>query len=728
MPLLSTLQHRQLTGLGFVRGIIEDIQDLELDRSYTYSARNRTIANAEDAFFALHNDGTQLLTSDGTDLNSRNLSTAYDISSASATADATSAIPFSALPGVDISRDGKYVYVLEEITANISYRIRRGEMTVPHDISSLAWDAQASNDAFQFARPNSVRVAPGGRRCYIVGPTSVTQYILPSAYQTNTVDYNSNIDYTRNIGGAGGDRPQGITNNIVDLAWIANGSKALVLTTGHFIYEYSTTSAYTLNGASISDIYWDSFNFSLFDAQAGIWQEANQNKLYISTDTNSGSNSTIAEMSGLGAGTVATTFNSGTDFIVDNVQTDNLYLSYASPEMGQWLARTSSLYPEILDVAYSGGTFRTTTFGGSWTSSVTTGSRIRMEGLSAATHTGITDITRVTGDTFRSSSNDYTSATEFNRVITVNGATAEMGQMLQAVRAGATVTIDEPQTAQGTYTFTFAGGFTESSPGTWSASLVSDEGFNITGITRVAIALTDVVNTPIREFTVNNITSAVNGATTADEGDTLNIFLQTKGYVDGKVYPFTVTGVSDADINSNLNLAGAFSTLTDDLTGTLQVVGSSETLQVEILADAAVDGAETLTITLDDYPDVDYAVAIADTSLPPATFALSTSAPNNQISEGAGFDIFLTTTFVADNTTVAYSVTGIQSSDLDSFASGLSGSFLISGNSASLPFGIVFDSQSEPDETFTLTLAATDSAGNATGSPSISVTILANTT
>jgi len=91
------------------------------------------------------------------------------------------------------------------------------------------------------------------------------------------------------------------------------------------------------------------------------------------------------------------------------------------------------------------------------------------------------------------------------------------------------------------------------------------------------------------------------------------------------------------------------------------------------------------------------------------------------INEGGSISFTVTTTGIANGTTVGYTVTGISSADLSSGS--LTGNISISSNTGSVTFGIAADSLTEGSETLTITLAATDSAGNSTGSLSSSAVI-----
>ena len=81
----------------------------------------------------------------------------------------------------------------------------------------------------------------------------------------------------------------------------------------------------------------------------------------------------------------------------------------------------------------------------------------------------------------------------------------------------------------------------------------------------------------------------------------------------------------------------------------------------------------------------------------------------------------MTTTGVTPNTTVGYTITGIDAADIS--LSSLTGTIAINNNSGSVSFTAVADTTTEGNETVTLTLDATDGNGASTGSPSDTVVI-----
>jgi hypothetical protein len=183
-------------------------------------------------------------------------------------------------------------------------------------------------------------------------------------------------------------------------------------------------------------------------------------------------------------------------------------------------------------------------------------------------------------------------------------------------------------------------------------------------------------------------------AASRDEGYGLIIDLATN-LANGSQVPYTITGVSSADIN------GA------SLTGNFTVASGSDLLGLTITQDYLTEGTETLTLSLDNGA-ASISVTINDTSLTP-TYSLSRSVAS--VNEGQSFTITLNTTNLADGTTVPYTITGVSSSDIN--GASLTGSFTVSGNTASLVVDTTWDYVTEGTETFTLTITPAYGTGSA---------------
>ena len=104
---------------------------------------------------------------------------------------------------------------------------------------------------------------------------------------------------------------------------------------------------------------------------------------------------------------------------------------------------------------------------------------------------------------------------------------------------------------------------------------------------------------------------------------------------------------------------------------------------------------------------------------PASTYTVT--APNS-INEGQTLTFTITTSNVPNNTTVAWTLGGtLQSGD---YTANNTSPATITNNSATISFSITNDNVADGNKTATLTLAANDSDGRATGTPSKSVTVV----
>lgn len=187
------------------------------------------------------------------------------------------------------------------------------------------------------------------------------------------------------------------------------------------------------------------------------------------------------------------------------------------------------------------------------------------------------------------------------------------------------------------------------------------------------------------------VTYSLSAPASINEGETLTITLTTTGIDDGISVPYTISGVSTADIGGS------------SLTGNFSITSNTASVNLNITADVTTEGAETLTLTIDGQSE-SVNVTINDTSETPSgpipTYTLSSDV--NSVNEGGTVNITLTTTDVDDATDIAYTITGINANDLSSGS--LTGNFTIASNTASLAFTLSADQSTEGTETLTLSL------------------------
>ena len=178
--------------------------------------------------------------------------------------------------------------------------------------------------------------------------------------------------------------------------------------------------------------------------------------------------------------------------------------------------------------------------------------------------------------------------------------------------------------------------------------------------------------------------------TSLNEGGNFTITLTTTDVPDNTTVPYTITGVTSADINSV------------GLTGNFTVVSNTASIVFTTSADYLTEGDETFVITLNTIGTT-ISVLIADYTKT-RTYALSTSATT--VTEGDSFTITLNTTNVFNSTTVPYTINGTGISTADIGGASLTGNFTINNNSGTQSFTTTLDNITEGSETLTLTLGS----------------------
>ena len=184
--------------------------------------------------------------------------------------------------------------------------------------------------------------------------------------------------------------------------------------------------------------------------------------------------------------------------------------------------------------------------------------------------------------------------------------------------------------------------------------------------------------------------------TSVNEGSTFTITLATTNLVAGEILPYTITGVTSTDIS-------------ESLTGNF-VVGTTDAITFTALADQLTDNTtsiETFTISLDN-GEASQSVTINDTSQSVVTPLYSLNVSASPVNESDTFTVTLTTLNVAADTVIPYTITGVDSADID--GASLTGSFTNSVSGLEKTFTVSNDlSLNEGAETFVLTIDGTTS-------------------
>ena len=208
-------------------------------------------------------------------------------------------------------------------------------------------------------------------------------------------------------------------------------------------------------------------------------------------------------------------------------------------------------------------------------------------------------------------------------------------------------------------------------------------------------------------------TYSVTAPASINEGSSGTINVSTTNVADGTTLYWTVTPSADFGTTS----------------GNFSITSNAGSFTVSPTADLTTEGPETGTIQIRTGSTSGTIVAsdtftINDTSTTPASASYNSfTRSRTSIDEDNSTTVTFTvnTTGVANGTTVGYTISGISAADIS--LSQLTGNITISSNTGSLAFYAIADSTTEGNETATIALNSTDSAGNPTGSLSSSVVI-----
>jgi uncharacterized delta-60 repeat protein len=216
-----------------------------------------------------------------------------------------------------------------------------------------------------------------------------------------------------------------------------------------------------------------------------------------------------------------------------------------------------------------------------------------------------------------------------------------------------------------------------------SVTLVTDvltEGAETLTITVSGASASSTVNDTSRAPTYTLAASSAS----VDEGTTVAFTLTTVNVATGTSFPYTLSGVSNADV------------LGDVLSGSTVINSSGmATISVSLLNDALTEGAETLTFTA---AGASASTTVNDTSRAP-TYTLAASSAS--VDEGATATFTLSTTNVAIGTSVPYILSGVSNADV--LGGSLIGSVVIdSSGQGKILVELLNDSFSEGSEILTV--------------------------
>ena len=180
-----------------------------------------------------------------------------------------------------------------------------------------------------------------------------------------------------------------------------------------------------------------------------------------------------------------------------------------------------------------------------------------------------------------------------------------------------------------------------------------------------------------------------------NEGSSFVITLTTTNIANGTTIPYTITGVTTADLDG------------ESLTSNFTVNNNTATATFNVTADATTEGTETFLLTLNAL-STSQSVTINDTSTTPIigdpTYAIAPAADN--VTEGSALVFNVSTANVDDATTLYWSVT-----NAGDFAAN-TGSFVITSNAGSFSVTPLADATTEGAETFTASVRTVSASGS----------------
>lgn len=208
-------------------------------------------------------------------------------------------------------------------------------------------------------------------------------------------------------------------------------------------------------------------------------------------------------------------------------------------------------------------------------------------------------------------------------------------------------------------------------------------------------------------------TYSLSSAGSVNEGENMTVTVTTTNVSDSTVLYWSTSNITTSDPDFTAT------------TGTTTITNNSGSFSVAAVADSTTEGAETFGITLRTGSQSGPIVAsttnktINDTSQtpPPPSYSASSSS---SINEGSALGVTVTTTNVADSTTLYWTTNHTTTSTAD-FSSN-SGSFTITSNSGTFNVPVVADSATEGAETFTVEIRTTSTSGTIVATlPSVTV-------
>ena len=242
-----------------------DITTASYLQNFSVSAQE---TNPQDIFFKP--DGTKMYVvgSSGDDVNEYDLSTAWDISTASYLQNFSVSAQEASPQGIFFKPDGTKMYVV----GSSGDEVNEYDLSTAWDISSSSYLQNFVVDA-QEATPTGIFFKPDGTKMYVLGVTgdAVNEYDLSTAWDITTASYLQNFSVA-----AQETAPQGIF-------FKPDGTKMYVLgATGDAVYSYTLSTAWDVSAASFDFPTEGYFSVAAQDTvPTGIFFKPDGTKMYV---------------------------------------------------------------------------------------------------------------------------------------------------------------------------------------------------------------------------------------------------------------------------------------------------------------------------------------------------------------------------------------------------------------------------------------------------------------
>ncbi len=172
-------------------------------------------------------------------------------------------------------------------------------------------------------------------------------------------------------------------------------------------------------------------------------------------------------------------------------------------------------------------------------------------------------------------------------------------------------------------------------------------------------------------------------------GSSITFTVNTTDVENGTPLPYTISGVSQSDVTSG------------SLTGSFAINDNTASVTLGVSLEPTSPGVGSASLALDNG-------AASISVFPAPTYSLSRSATS--VDEGSSVTFTLTTTGVANGTSVPYSISGITEGDLSSGS--LTGNFVVNEGSAEVTVALASDALTDGSETISITAAGQSSSAS----------------